>query len=123
LGLAFSPAVAEEPQEGPTTAAIEKAEKTITPLPTLTHRGRLSTRDRWRGAPYVRSTASETLRSHALDVTLPSANPAFNGGVSLQSPGAFASEDFVRNQALDKALPPPNSAIVGGASIGGGVGF
>jgi hypothetical protein len=125
LGLAFSPAMAEEPQEGSTTATIEKAERTVVPLPSLTHNGRLSTRDRWRGRPYLRSTADETLRSQALDVALPPANPAFNGGVSLhQTPGIFSSEDFIRNEALSKALPPANPAMVGGGGIsGGGVGF
>jgi hypothetical protein len=120
LGLACSPATAEEPQ-GKSAAKIEKAERTITPLPSLTHPGRLSTRERWRGAPYVRSTADETLRSHALDVALPPANSAFQGGTSLQ--GAVRSEDFIRNQALDKALPPFNPAFVGGGSLTGGVGF
>jgi hypothetical protein len=124
LGLACSPASAQEPQEGSAQASIEKAQKNASPLPSLTHPGRLSTRDRWRGRPYLRSTADETLRSHALDVALPSANPAFQGGVAVSGPGTFSSEDFIRNEALNKALPPANAAIVGGGGIsGGGVGF
>ena len=123
LSLACSPAKAEEPQEGSSTTTIQKTETAVVPLPT-THRGRLSTRDRWRGAPYLRSSADETLRSHALDVALPPANSAFQGGVSLQSPGVLSNEDYIRNQALDKALPPFNPAVVGGGSVSsGGVGF
>ena len=122
LSLACSPAQAEEPQDESSTTTIEKTETAVVPLPT-THRGRLSTRDRWRGAPYVRSTADETLRSHALDVALPPANSAFQGGASLQGPSVFSNEDFIRNEALNKALPPANSAFVGGSTITGGVGF
>jgi hypothetical protein len=110
--------MAEEPQEGSSKTTIEKAQKTVVPLPSLTHNGRLSTRDRWRGTPYLRSSADETLRSHALDVALPSANPAFQGGLNLQQhPTTFTSEDAVRNEALDKALPPANPAFVGGGAF------
>ena len=122
LGLSFSPAMAEEPQGEVSAPTIEKAQKTVVPLPT-THRSRLSTRDRWRGAPSLRSSADETLRSHALDVALPPANSAFQGGANLQDPSVFANEDFIRNEALNKALPPANSAFVGGSTVGGGVGF
>jgi hypothetical protein len=123
LSLACSPATAEEPQEASSKTTIEKGEKTAVPLPTTTRRVRLSTRDRWRGAPYLRSSTDETLRSHALDVALPSANSAFQGGASLHPGGAFVSEiDGVRKEALDMALPPANSAFVGG-SLSGGVGF
>jgi len=122
LGLAYSPAMAEEPQGEASAPTIEKAQKAVVPLPTA-HRGRLSTRDRWRGAPYLRSTADETLRSHALDVALPPANSAFQGGASLQDPRVFSNEDFIRNEALNKALPPANSAFVGGSTVTGGVGF
>jgi hypothetical protein len=124
LGLAFSPAVAEEPPQEASSTKIEKSDRAIVPLPSLTHPKRLSTRDRWRGAPYLRSSsADETLRSHALDIALPPANPSFQGGVSLQSPTIFSNEDFIRNQALDKALPAFNPAFVGGGSVQGGVGF
>jgi hypothetical protein len=58
-----------------------------------------------------------------LDVALPPANSAFQGGVSLQDPTVFSSEDFIRNEALNKALPPFNPAMVGGGSVRGGVGF
>jgi hypothetical protein len=122
LGLACSPAMAEGPQDGSTTTTIEKADKTVVPLPTTTRRGRLSTRDRWRGKPYLRSTANETLRSHALDLALPPANPAFQGGASLNQPGLFVSETAMRKEALDKALPPANPALVGG-STSGALGF
>jgi hypothetical protein len=122
LSLACSPAMAEEPQEESSTTTIEKTETAVVPLPTA-HRGRLSTRDRWRGAPYLRSSADETLRSQALDVALPPANSAFQGGVSLESPVVFSNEDYIRNRALDKVLPPFNPAVVGGGSIHGGVGF
>jgi hypothetical protein len=121
LSLACSPAMAEEPQAGSSTTAIQTAQNTVVPLPTTIHHGRLSTRDRWRGKPYLRSSADETLRSHALDVALPPANSAFQGGVSLQPPGTLASEHAVRTEALDKALPPANSAFVGGST--GGFGF
>lgn len=123
LGLACSPAMAEEPQEESSTTTIEKTETAVVPLPTATHRGRLSTRDRWRGAPYLRTSADETLRSHALDVALPPANSAFQGGASLESPGVLSNEDYIRNRALDIALPPFNPAVVGGGSVQGGVGF
>ena len=114
--------MAEEPQEEASAPTIEKAQKTVVPLPT-DHRGRLSTRDRWRGAPYLRSSADETLRSHALDVALPPANKALQGGASLQQPNIFSNEDFIKNEALNKALPPANPAFVGGGSVTGGVGF
>jgi len=122
LSLACSPAQAEEPQDESSTTTIEKTETAVVPLPTTKSR-RLSTRDRWRGAPYLRSSADETLRSQALDVALPPANSAFQGGASLQSPGVLSNEDYIRNQALDKALPPFNPAVVGGGSVQGGVGF
>ena len=101
LGLASSVAVAEEPQGSSSSMAIEQVEKTIVPLPTITQRPRLSTRERWRGAPYLRSTADETLRSHALDIALPSANSAFQGGVDLQQPRACVHEAFIRQVAGD----------------------
>jgi hypothetical protein len=124
LGLAFSPAIAEEPQDGAAKTTIEKAQRNASPLPNLTTPGRLSTRDRWRGRPYVRNTADEDLRSRALDIALPPANPAFQGGVAISGPGTFASEDFIRNEALNKSLPPANAAMVGGGGIsGGGIGF
>ena len=121
LSLVGSAAMAEEPQGEASTTTIEKAQRTVVPLPTTT--GRLSTRDRWRGGPYLRSSADETLRNHALDVALPPANGAFQGGVSLQQPSLYSDEDFIRNEALTKALPAFNPAFVGGASVGGGVGF
>jgi hypothetical protein len=121
LGLAWSPAVAGEPQGE--AAKIEKTERVIVPLPNLTHPGRLSTRDRWRGGPYVRSTADERVRSNALNVALPPANSAFQGGTSLQTPNLRSNEDFIRNEALNKALPAFNPAVVGGGSVQGGVGF
>ena len=123
LGLASLPAAAEEPQTGSSATTIEKAERTIVPLPSVTHPGRLSTRDRWRGTPYLRSSANESLRSQALDVALPTANPAFQSGVTLEQPGVFAIEDPVRHEALNVALPPANSAWVGGSSPSGGLGF
>jgi hypothetical protein len=122
LGLAGLPAMAEEAQNGSSKTSIEKAEKAIAPLPTL-KQGRLSTRDRWRGTPYLRSSADETLRSHALDLALPPANSAFQGGVSLQTPVIRSSEDFVRNEALNMMLPPFNPAVVGGGSVPSGMGF
>jgi hypothetical protein len=122
LGLACSPAMAEEVQNGSSKTSIEKAEKAIAPLPAL-KQGRLSTRDRWRGTPYLRSSADETLRSHALDLALPPANSAFQGGVSLQTPVIRSSEDFVRNEALNMMLPPFNPAVVGGGSVPSGMGF
>lgn len=121
FSLAGLPVAAEE--EGSSKTTIEQAEKTIVPLPVNTHQARISTRDRWRGAPYLRSTADETLRSQALDIALPPANPAFQGGTALQQRGVFATEDAVRHRALDKALPPANPAWVGGAQAISGGGF
>jgi hypothetical protein len=82
LSLACSPAMAEEPQQGSSATKIEEAQKTVVPLPTTTHRTRLSTRDRWRGKPHLRSGAAEASPSQATDVALPPANSAFlSGGV------------------------------------------
>jgi len=113
--------MAEEPQQDASATTIEKAEKTVVPLPTKTRRTRLSTRDRWRGAPYLRSSADENVRSRALDMALPPANPAFQGGLS--GPSVLPYEGALRNELLDKALPPANPAFVGGSTISGGVGF
>ena len=81
-----------------------------------TRRGRLSTRDRWRGAPYLRSSADETLRSHALDVALPPANSAFQGGASLQRPQpssptrtSFATKRSTRR--CPRSIPPSWVAV------------
>jgi hypothetical protein len=121
FSLACSPAMAEELVSQPSKTTVEKAEKAVTAMPTTTHRARLTTRERWRGAPYLRGSADELLRGQALDVALPPANSAFQGGAELQS-GLFVAEtDGVRKEALDKALPPANPAIVGGAI--GGLGF
>ena len=121
LGLVGSPAMAEEPQGQASVTTIEKAQRTVVPLPSVN--GRLSTRDRWRGGPYLRSSADERLRSHAMDVALPPANGAFQGGATLGGANIRSNEDFIRNEALNKALPPSNPAFVGGASVTGGVGF
>jgi hypothetical protein len=123
FGLASLPAAAEEPQEGPSQTAIEQAQKTIVPLPVKTSQVRISTRDRWRGAPYLRSSADETLRSQALDIALPPANSAFQGGTTIGPAGVFATEDAVRHQALDKVLPPANPAWAGGGQTISGGGF
>lgn len=123
VGLASSVALAGESQGSSSSTAIEQVQKTIVPLPTNTNHPRISTRDRWRGTPYLRSTADETLRSHALDIALPSANSAFQGGVELAQPRTFVYEDFVRQEAMNKALIPANPAIVGGGTPRGGVGF
>ncbi len=123
FGLASLPAAAEEPLERSSETTIERAEKTIVPLPVKTRQARLSTRDRWRGAPYLRSSSDETLRSHALDIALPPANAAFQGGAAIPQPGVFATEDAVRHRALDKALPPANPAWVGGGQTISAGGF
>ena len=83
LSLASSPAIAEAPKTDSTKATIEQDQKTVVPLPTTSHHSRPSTRDRWRGKPYLRSSSDETLRSQAVDVALPPANSAFQGGASL----------------------------------------
>jgi hypothetical protein len=119
LSLAPSYATAEEPQEGSSTPTIETTQNTVVPVPTTTHRKRLSTLDRWRGRPYVRSTADENLRSRALDMALPPANEAFQGGGSLGAHAAFASEHAIRAEALDFFLPPANSAFGGGGGTAG----
>jgi hypothetical protein len=85
LSLAGSPAMAEEPKTESSKATTEQGQKFVVPLPTANHRARLSTRDRWRGKPYVRSSSDETLRRHALDMALPPANSAFSGGGGLPS--------------------------------------
>ncbi len=80
LALAGSPALAGTPDEA-TDASTTRVEKTVSPTPERP--ARLSTTDRWRGKPYVASTAGETIRAQALDKALPPANPVFQGGVSL----------------------------------------
>lgn len=123
LSLACSPAMAEELASQPSKTTVENADKALAPMPTTTHRVRLSTRDRWRGAPYLRGSADELLRGQALDVALPPANSAFQGGAELQS-GLFVSEtEGVRKEALDKILPPANPAMIGGSGLSGGLGF
>lgn len=69
---------------------------------------RLSTRDRWRGAPYVRSEAERRaqLRSRAFDRALP-----------VQSPlgTAFGLEsESIRSEAMDMAIPIQNPAMLSG---------
>jgi hypothetical protein len=83
LSLASSAAIAEEPKTESSKPTIEQEQKSVAPQPTTSHRARLSTRDRWRGKPYLGSS-DETLRSHSLDKALPPANSAFNGGTNLQ---------------------------------------
>lgn len=78
LSLACSPAMAEEPQDGSSATKIEEAQKAVVPLPTITKR--LSTVERWRGTPYLRSGAAEALPSQATDVALPPANSSFLSG-------------------------------------------
>jgi hypothetical protein len=86
LSLACSPAMAEEPQDGSSSATIEEAQNAVVvPAPT-THRKRLSTRDRWRGTPYLRG-GMETLPSQGSDVVLPPANANFQGGGILRGAG------------------------------------
>jgi hypothetical protein len=82
LSLAGLPAMAEEPETKSATK-IEQGQKSAVALPSVKQRERLSTRDRWRGKPYLRSSSDETLRFQALDRMLPPANAAFNGGASL----------------------------------------
>lgn len=69
LGFAAAPALADEPAERETAAvreaaAVAQAAK-VEPAPE-----RLSTRDRWRGRPYLRSPRQE-LRPEALDRMVP----------------------------------------------------
>ncbi len=79
FGLAAAaPALAESTTQTPAPAQIEKAEKTYRPLV------RQSTRERWAGGPRERlSQSDELIRAQALDLALPPANPAFQGGASL----------------------------------------
>jgi hypothetical protein len=84
--LLSSPAIAEAPKTESSKATIEQDQKTVVALPTTSHRARLSTRDRWRGTPYVRTNRDETLRNHVLDKALPPANPAFQGAVTFRVP-------------------------------------
>jgi hypothetical protein len=98
VSLAGAPALAEEPKAESPKAAVEQGEQTVTPVPTREMardavtplpakppRTRLSTWDRWRGKPYLRSVSDESLRARALDIALPPANPAMPGGSALQS--------------------------------------
>jgi hypothetical protein len=85
VSLASSPVFAEEPKAECSKATIEQAEKTVTPPPTIPRRTRFSTWDRWRGKPYLRGVSDESLRARALDIALPPANPAFQGGAHLHS--------------------------------------
>jgi hypothetical protein len=82
LSLASSPAMAEEPKTE-SSDTIEQGQKSVAPPPAAKQRVRLSTRDRWRGKPYLRSSSDEMVRSQALDRMLPPANSAFNGGASF----------------------------------------
>lgn len=96
VSLAAAPAWADEPKAGSPQVAAEKVDQTVTPIatreeardvvtpiPAKPPRARLSTRERWRGKPYLRSVSDESLRARALDIALPPANPAFQGGASL----------------------------------------
>ena len=84
FGLVGSPAIAESPRKDVSEPSIEQDRKTVVRPPTTGHRAKLCTRDRWRGKPYLRSGGEETLRSQILDLALPPANPAFQGGASLK---------------------------------------
>ena len=86
LSLRSSPAIAEAPATESSKATIGQDRHSVVALPTTSHRTRLSTRDRWRGTPYVRSNRDETLRNHVLDMALPPANPAFPGAVTSPVP-------------------------------------
>jgi hypothetical protein len=86
LSLLSSPAIPEAPATESSKAAIEQDQQTVVALPTTSHRARLSTRDRWRGTPYLRSNRDETLRNHVLDKALFPANPAFQGAVTFRVP-------------------------------------
>jgi hypothetical protein len=98
VSLSGAPALAEQPKAEPPNAAVGQLEQTVTPAPTRetardavtplpakSPRTRLSTRERWRGKPYLRNVSNESLRARALDIALPPANPAFQGGASLSS--------------------------------------
>jgi hypothetical protein len=83
LILSSAPAIAEEPKAEPSRTTIDQKPDSTVPVTTNESRVRLSTRDRWRGRPYLRSSTDETVRSHALDKALPPANHAFSGGGSF----------------------------------------
>jgi hypothetical protein len=83
LSLASSLAIAEAPKADSSRSTIEQDQKTVGPLSKASYRSAL---ERWRGKPYLRSSSDETLRSYVLDKTLPPANPAFQGGASLNVP-------------------------------------
>lgn len=103
IGLLAAPALADE------AAPVSKRDDApaVVTLPDARPE-RLSTRDRWRGGPYVRASAAENerLRSEALDRALP-----------VQSPLATAfgvENERLRSEALDKALPIGNPAFASG---------
>jgi hypothetical protein len=131
LSLLAGPAFADESREARTDDAPAIVEvREAKPA-------RLSTRDRWRGAPYVRASAAENerLRSEALDRALPVQSPlgtvfgvenerirseALDKALPIQNP-AFATgtvfgleNEQIRNEALDKSLPIQNPALATG---------
>ena len=86
LSLLSSPAIAEAPPRESSKTTIEQDQQSVVALPTTSHRTRISTRDRWRGTPYVRNNRDETLRNHVLDQVLFPANPAFPGAATFPGP-------------------------------------
>jgi hypothetical protein len=62
---------------------------------------RLTTAERWRGRPYLRSAEGELVRSEALDKRLPPAQPPFTSGFGLNTAGS----EVLRSHALDRNIP------------------
>jgi hypothetical protein len=81
-------------------AAVVAAADTAQVAPAPAKR-RLTTAERWRGAPYVRNAESELVRSEALDKRLPPAQPPFTSGFGLNTAGS----EVLRSHALDRNIP------------------
>ncbi len=113
VALAAPAAWAEAPdpsEDAPTevTSATPEAQVEAKPARKPARR-RLTTAERWRGKPYLRSEDAQ-LRGQALGTALPPTENGFgnSGGLGLQAVGFQAVEnETLRRQALDESMPIP----------------
>jgi hypothetical protein len=89
---------ADQPSGADGGAVVASDAAQVAPAPA---KQRLTTAERWRGAPYLRSTESELVRSEALDKRLPPAQPPFTSGFGLNTAGS----EVLRSHALDRNIP------------------
>ena len=89
----------------PTDTTIAAADND--PAPVERKRQRLSRRDRWRGAPYLR--AQEDVPRPQSDLILPAYNNQASRGSVFNDP----VDPFVRQEAMNKALPMVNPIFQG----------